>query len=183
MERTVTPEERQILLNHPELVMFEPFRAMKMHRMSLGLSLVPPAVAAVAVFAVGLAFPDFLNRRPTLFAGLAALLIVVTSALVPVLSLVLNDRMLREAERKHFADQLRKMLPEELTCNTAVVDYIVREKAEGAIMIDGRQEPFGYASCVNIFRMEPDETVAFVTDKQNFFAFVKRDAVTEVFYR
>jgi hypothetical protein len=36
MKRKVTPEEREILLNNPELVMFEPYKAMKTHRASNG---------------------------------------------------------------------------------------------------------------------------------------------------
>ena len=50
MKRKVTPEEREILLDNPELVMFEPYGAVKVHRASLGKALILPFITGAVFF-------------------------------------------------------------------------------------------------------------------------------------
>ena len=100
---------------------------------------------------------------------------------MPVLYLLMDNRTFRKAAEEHYAVQLRLLLPEELECRTAHVQWVTYEKAEGGWILDGREEMFGYASCVNVFRIEPDTDLAVISGG-GFTAFVRRDERTECFY-
>ena len=181
MKRKVTPEERDILLNNPELVMFEPYGAFKVHRASLGKSLIMPFITGALFFAWGFLFPDFINEHPTLFAATGCIALVFASGFLPVLYFILDDRDLKKAREAHYAKQLKMLLPKDLECNVATIEYVTVEKAEGGWIIDGREEPFCYSGCVNYFKFEPQTDVAFVYGEK-FYAFIKRDPKTECFY-
>ena len=182
MKRKVTPEEREILLNNPELVMFEPYKAMKTHRASLGKSLILPGITAVIFFAFGFLFPDFINAHPTFFAATGCILLVVSAGFLPILYYILDDRAYKKARETHYSSYLKMLLPSELECNTALITSVVYEKAEGSWIIDGEESFFGYCGLVNISRFEPQTEVAIVYDGKGFFAIVKRDPRTESFF-
>ncbi|MBR3141599.1 MAG: hypothetical protein IKF09_00455 [Clostridiales bacterium] len=179
MKRKVTPEEREILLNNPELVMFEPYKAMKTHRASIGKALILPAVTAVLFFGFGFLFPDFINDHPTFFAATGCIMLVISAGFLPILYYILDDRAYKQARATHYGKYLKMLLPEELECNTAVVKYVVYEKAEGGWIVDGKEEFFGYCGMVNTFRFEPQTEAAIVFDGKGFCAYVKRDPRTE----
>ena len=115
MERQVTEEERKILLENPELVMFEPYRAVKIHRCSLGLALIPPAITSVLIFLFGIAFPKALESHPNLFAGSAVTLLTLACASIPVLFFYLDDRAYKKRREAHYKDQLTELLPKKST--------------------------------------------------------------------
>jgi hypothetical protein len=102
MKRKVTPEEREILLDNPELVMFEPYGAFKVHRASLGKALIMPVVTGIAFFLWGFLCPDFINEHPTVFAAVGCIALVLASGFLPVLYLVLDDRNFKKAKRRRF---------------------------------------------------------------------------------
>ena len=77
----------------------------------------------------------------------------------------------------------KMLLPKELECNTALISYMVYEKAEGGWIIDGEESMFGYCGMVNTFRFEPQTEVALVFDGKGFLAIVKRDPRTESFFK
>ena len=182
MKRKVTPEEREILLNNPELVMFEPYKAMKTHRASLGKSLILPGITAVIFFGFGFLFPDFINAHPTFFAVTGCILLVLSAGFLPILYFILDDRAYKNAQATHYGNYLKMLLPQDLECNTALITGVVYEKAEGSWIMDGKEEMFGFASYVNHFAIEPDTDLAIVTDGKKFWAFVKRDPKTECLY-
>ena len=182
MKRKVTSEEREILLNNPELVMFEPYKAMKTHRASLGKSLILPGITAVIFFGFGFLFPDFINAHPTFFAVTGCILLVLSAGFLPILYYILDDRAYKKAREMHYGNYLKMLLPIELECNTALITSVVYEKAEGSWIIDGEESFFGYCSLVNISRFEPQTEVAIVYDGKGFFAIVKRDPRTESFF-
>lgn len=179
MKRKVTPEEREILLINPELVMFEPYKAMKTHRASLGKALILPAATAVVFFGFGFLFPDFISAHPTAFAATGCAMLILSAGFLPILYFILDDRDYKKARATHYGKYLKMLLPKELECNTAVVSYVVREKAEGGWIVDGKEEFFGYCSMVNTFRFEPQTEVALVFDGKGFCAYVKKDPRTE----
>lgn len=181
MKRKVTPEEREILLNNPELVMFEPYGAMKVHRASLGKALIMPAVIGVLFFLWGFLCPDFINAHSTLFAATGCIALVFASGFLPILYFILDDRDFKKAKQAHYAKQLKMLLPVDLECNVATIEYVTIEKAEGGWIIDGSEEPFGYCGCVNYFKLEPQTEVAVVFGEK-FFALIKRDPKTECLY-
>ena len=183
MSRKITPQERNILLEHPELVMFDPYSALRTHRCSLGQALILPAVTGVIFFLWGFLCPGFINAHPRLFAGAGCAALIIASGTLPVLYMLLDDRRFRKAREDHYAEQLKLLLPQDLECSTARVQWITYEKAEGGWILEGREELFGYASCVNFFRIEPDTDLAVISDGVKFRAFVKRDTNTESFYQ
>lgn len=183
MKRKVTAEEREILLEHPELVMFEPYKGMKTHRASLGKSLILPGITAVIFFGFGFLFPDFINAHPTFFAVTGCAMLVLSAGFLPLLYFILDDRDYKKARATHYEKYLKMLLPKELECNTALISYMVYEKAEGGWIIDGEESMFGYCGMVNTFRFEPQTEVALVFDGKGFLAIVKRDPRTESFFR
>ena len=182
MKRKVTPKEREILLNNPDLVMFEPYKAMKTHRASIGKALILPAVTAVLFFGSAFLFPDFINDHPTLFAATGCIMLIISAGFLPILYYILDDRAYKQARATHYGKYLKMLLPEELECNTAVVKDVVYEKAEGSWIVDGKEEFFGYCSMVNTFRFEPQTEVAIVFDGKGFCAYVKRNPRTGSFF-
>ena len=183
MSRKITIEERNILLENPRLVMFDPYSAIKTHYCSLGKALILPAVTALVFFLWGFFCPDFINSHPGIFAGAGCAALIIASGFLPVLYYLLDDRTFRKAREEHYARQLKLLLPEDLKCRIAYVKWVTYEKAEGGWILDGREEMFGYASFVNSFRIEPDTDLAVISDDIKFLAFIKRDNVTESFYR
>ncbi len=180
--RKITAEERETLLKHPELVMFEPYKAMKYHRLSLWKALILPLVTLALILLWWWLCRDYVNSHPKLFAGIGCAALILSCALVPVLYLVLDDRTFKKAEKEHYVKQLRALLPPEPECGVARVLWVVPEKAEGGWILDGREEMFGFASCRNAFRIEADTDLAVISGG-GFSAFVKRDPATESFYR
>ena len=183
MKRKVTAEEREILLQNPELVMFDPFSAMKVHTASLATALIPAVIVAALVFACGFLFPGTMNAHPKLFAGVSCGMIVLACAFIPLLFFFLDDRAFKIAQERHYRDQLRMLLPGELECRVVRVSCAVYEKAEGTYMEDGEEKWFGYVSCRNVFRFEPGDSLAIVSGGNGFSAFIRRDPVTECFYQ
>lgn len=181
MKRKVTQEERDILLNNPELVMFEPYGAMKVHRASLGKALILPFITGAVFFVWGFLCPDFINEHPTLFAATGCIALVLASGFLPILYFILDDRDFKKAREEHYAKQLKMLLPKDLECNVATIEYVTVEKAEGGWIMDGREEPFVYSGCVNYFKFEPQTEVAVVFGEK-FYAYIKRDPKTESFY-
>lgn len=182
MSRKITPEERQILLDNPELVMFDPYSAFRTHRLSLGKALMLPVAAAALAFLWGYFFPEFINAHPHLFVGIACVGLVAACGCLPVIYLTADDRDFKRAKEEHYARQLRMLLPEDPECVIAAVQWTIPQKGEGVWILDGKEEMFGFASYVNYFMMEPESDLAVITDRGKFWAFVRRDAKTESFY-
>lgn len=183
MAYRITSEERNILLENPELVMFDPYSGFKTHHASLGKALVLPFITGIVLFLWGYLYPAFMNAHPLLFAGTGCAALGIASGAVPVLYLISDDRTFRKAKEEHYPKQLKALLPEDLICRIAHIQWVTTEKAEGGWIMDGKEEMFGYASYVNYFRIEPDMDLAVITDNEKFWAFVKRDPKTECFYR
>jgi len=182
MSRKITPEERKIILNNPELVMFNPYSSLKTHHCSLGKALILPAFTALLFFLWGFLFPDFINAHPMIFAGTGCVALIVASGAIPILYLVMDDRTFKKAREDHYAKQLKLLLPKDLTCRIAHILWVTVEKAEGGWILDGKEEMFGYCSFVNYFMIEPDTDLAVISDGDRFCAYVKRDTKTECFY-
>ena len=181
MKRKVTAEERQILLDNPELVMFEPYKGLKVHRASIWTALIMPAIVAVLIFLWAYFFPGFMNAHPNVFAGVSAFALVLACAFLPTFYFFLDDRTFKKAQKEHYAKQLKMLMPSEPECNIATIRWIEIQKAEGGWTVDGKEEYFGYCGFVNYFKFEPQTEVAFVY-AEGFLAYIKRDSRTESFY-
>lgn len=182
MARKLTQEERNILLDNPGLVMFNPYSALKPHRLSLGRALVLPMITGALFLLWGILCPVWINVHPNLFAGIGVAALIIACGAMPVLYMFFDDRTFKKAGDEHYAKQLQMLLPEDLECRIAHIRWVISEKAEGGWMIDGKEEMFGFASYVNHFSIEPNTDLAIVTDGKKFWAFVKRDPKTESLY-
>lgn len=183
MSRQITAEERNVLLENPELVMFDPYRGFKPHRGSLGKALILPAVIGVLVFVWGYLCPDFIQSHPKLFAGIGCVALIVAVGSVPILYLVSDDRTFKKAKAERYAGQLKLLLPKDLECGIAHIQWVEVSNAEGGWVLGGKEEMFGFSSYVNQFKIEPDTDLAVIRGGDTFQAFVKRDTKTERFYR
>ena len=179
--RKVTGEERQVLLEHPELVMFDVKESGRKE-----------AVTTIAVFSIPawlciilpmlLLVSPFGQAHPTLSIALSFLImLVVFCTFIPLYMHFENRRFDKEAE-SNYIKLLKKSLPKELECKVVMIKWIVYQKMEGAYIEDGEEKFLSYVGNKNIFRLIPDTEVAIVSDNETFWAFIKRDAVTESFY-
>ena len=143
MSRKVTPEERNMLLENPELVMFDPYKAVKSHTVSLGKALIAPAVTGVILLVWALLCPEFMNAHPKLFAGIGCAALVIACGSVPVLYLVLDTRAYRNAKEQHYARQLRQLLPEDLECSIAHVLSVTVQNIPDRHLLGQDHPPLG----------------------------------------
>ena len=182
MARKITSEERRILLENPELVMFDPSPALNTHGHSMGKAVLLPAGAGIVVLLCGLLFPGIVQTHPVLFAGFGCAVLVLAIGVAAVRFLKPDDGVIRTAEKDHYVRQLEILLPKEPELRIAHILQVTYEKAEGVWLMNGTEEPFGYSSYVNVFRIEPDTDLAVITDGTSFWAFVRRDSKTANFY-
>lgn len=185
MKRKLSKEERQTLLETPELVMFEGWSGFQTHRFSLSLGklLIAPVVAAVLAVIFYLLFRDFCEAHPVAVPAAGVGLLAAACILPPVVLVVLENMEREKAVRNHFRAQLAKMLPMDLVCEKVLIKSVVIEKAEGTWIREGKEEFFGYVRCVNSFPMVPNEELVIVSGKSKpFYAFIKRDPRTESLY-
>lgn len=180
MQRKLTAEERQILLENPELVMFHAgnYKGDIVHGIMPFL-----IVAVVAVFGpIPLCFTTFADNHEGLLIALALLWVIAVIAV----SVPLIQRYYGWQDKKDKGTNniriLRKVLPEELGCNIVTIKYIVPQQAEGAYIEDGEEKLFGYFSYLNLFNLIPEEKVVIVYGDQDFYAFIKRAPQTERLY-
>lgn len=183
MSRKLTPEERNVLLENPELVMFDPYKAIKTHWCSLGKALILPAVTGLVIFLWGYLFRDFVNSHPWLYAGIGCGALIIACGAVPISYFILDDRTFKKAREEHYATQLKMLLPQDLECRIAHILWVTEQKAEGGWILDGREEMFGYSGYVNYFKLEPDTDLAVISGGDKFWAFVKHEKKTESFYQ
>ncbi len=182
MARKITSEERRILLENPELVMFDPSPALNTHGHSLGKAVLLSAVTGIVFLLCGMLFPGLVHSHPVLFAGAGCTVLVLAIGAAAVRFLKPDDGMIRTAEADHYVRQLETLLPKEPELRIAHILQVTYEKAEGVWLMNGTEELFGYSSYVNVFRIEPDTDLAVITDGTSFWAFVRRDSRTESIY-
>ena len=183
MERKVTAQERQILLDNPELVMFEPYRQTSYVWGWLKL-LALPSIVIILFFTLGIVFWDFFESHQILFncmCAIGTILLIAACTFLPVKWAIDAGSGYRKRLANHFAKELKKRLPRDLMCNIGTIQWVVYEKCEGGWTVDGKEDFISYVSFANCFKFTPQTDVAFVYGK-NFFAYIKRDPRTESFY-
>ena len=180
MERKVTTEERNILLSHPELVMFDPY-PIKAKKPILALSFLPLLLCPVSVGFI--ASSGLVGVHPHIAGFLMAMSMVFACILLIIVYVRIDDWYYEKARKTHYAEQLRLLLPEDLTCDIVHVKSVVREKAEGSYIKNGEEQIFAYSSMVNYIRIEPETDLVEIYDGKGFWAIVARDPATESLYQ
>ena len=180
MQRKLTAEERQILLENPELVMF--------HTGNYKGDFVPgimPFLITGLVAVLGpipLCFTTFAESHEGLIISLSLLWVILVIAVSVPLNMRYFEWRDNKDRGKYSIKILRKTLPEELVCNAVTIEYIVPQQAEGAYIEDGKRKLFGFLSYMNLFEMTEDMKVVIVYGDPNFHAFIKRAPQTERLY-
>ena len=144
-------------------------------------------LAAPCIIGIGmvvpLGFTSLADKHPMAFAIIANVIVILVAAVYIWLFTRIQDRKMKQDRETHYIKLLKKNMPQKLYCNVATVEAVVHEKAECWMTVDGQKLFFGYVGFKNLFWFVPGAEVALVTDHNGFFAFIKRDAVTESLYR
>lgn len=187
IRRELTPEEIQIMLDHPECVMFDYWKAMKTHRFSLLQALIPAALSLLLIAGFILMFPQFAVDHGNLTVALSLTFFFVSIAAVPLIYIKADDRNLNKAKASYYKDQLKELLPSKLKMKLFVVDWMVVEKGEGGYYDeDGNEQWFGYVGCGNFFPINKGDELVIIYEeeykKDQFFGLVKKDPATMSLY-
>lgn len=188
ISRDLTSEEIQILLDHPECVMFEPWKAMKpSFRFSLIRFIVLASISLLLVIGAMLLLPESMLMYQNLVIVVALILFTALMVVSPLVTMVRENREMKNAEDDHYRDQLKKLLPRKLKLKLFVVDWIVVEKAEGGYYDEtGKEQWFGYASTRNYFPINKGDELVIIYEedykKDQFYGFVKKTPETMSLY-
>ena len=187
IRRELTPEEIQILLDHPECVMFDYWKAMKTHRFSLLQALIPAALSLLLIAGFILMFPQFAVDHGNLTVALSLTFFFVSIAAVPLLYIKADDRSFDKAKENHYRDQLKQLLPSKLKMKLFVVGWMVVEKGEGGYYDEnGKEQWFGCVGCGNYFPINKGDELVIIYEEEykqgQFYGFVKKTPVTMSFY-
>lgn len=175
-KRKVTAEERQRLLEHPELVMF----SVKSGPLTAIRNILPVLACAVVIICLSAAvvYTPFAESHPVIAYTLMILIMcILIGASVPAVA-KLSRHMDKKAQDSHYAGLLRRKLPKDLFCSVVTIQYTVPQSGEGAYTEDGKKHEFGYCRYRNAFPFDPGTKVALVTDHKGFSAFVRYDELT-----
>ena len=182
MGRPVTDQERQIMLDNPELVMFNPYRGLKAHRPSILVAFIPVLASLIIIPIPYLIAPDRVRDHTDLYVGFVCTLFFISIAMIPLVYIKAEDRIYDKDRKSHYIAFLHRLLPQALKCTVVTIDNLTVEKAEGEWIFEEKKEFFGFVPYVNAFRLEPGMEMAVVYDGNGFEAFIKRDPRTETFY-
>jgi len=180
MVRQVTSEERNILLSHPEFVMFDANKV-KPKRPLLALSFLPLLFCPFA-FAI-IAISGLVRVHPHIAGFLMAMSMVFACIVLIILYTRIDDRYDSKYRDSHYSKHLHILLPHDLKCDVVHVTSVVREKAEGWYIKDGQEKMFAYSGMVNYIKTEPDTDLVEIYDGKGFWALVARDPLTESLYK
>lgn len=177
MQRILTAEERQILLDNPELVMFRP------KEKSYWLVWVRLLAPSFIIFILGVLllflFPDVPFFQTNLYVGIWIMATFAPCVIIPIS--MATGKPGRRQQRTHYLRELKKALPKELMCSTVTVRGIVPQQAEIYLTVEGKEEIDSYLPYVNSFDLVKGTEVVIVYGKE-FRAYIKRAAQTEDLY-
>ena len=182
MQRKLTAEERQILLENPELVMFDPKGT---NYLKLWIVV---EVFFFIVLIIGLVFRNtvpFFNTN--LFIGITMTGIFAPGpVLVLVMFLTCNPeswgRPNKRQQKTHYLRELKKSLPKEAMINIVTIKGVVPHDGAIYFHVDGKNDSWGLTTYVaNPFNLDSGAKIVIVYGK-GFHAFIKRAPQTERLY-
>lgn len=187
IRRELTPEEIQILLDHPECVMFDPWKAMKTHKLSLLQALIPTALSLLLIIGLILLFPAFATEHSNLMVTLSLIFFFASVAALPIVYIKRDDKNIDKAKENHYKDQLKQLLPSKLKMKLFVVGWMVVEKGEGGYYVEnGKEQWFGCVGCGNYFPINKGDEFVIIYEeeykKDQFFGLVKKVPATMSLY-
>jgi hypothetical protein len=182
MQRKLTAEERQILLENPELVMFAPKGT---NYLKLWIVV---EVFFFIVLIIGLVFRNtvpFFNTN--LFIGITMTGIFAPGPVfVLVMFLTCNPeswgRPNKRQQKTHYLRELKKSLPRGSMINIVTIEGVVPQEGAIYFYVDGKNDSWGFTTYfANPFDLDNGDKVVIAYGK-NFRAFIKRAPQTEMLY-
>ena len=188
MSRELTQQERQLLLDNPQLVMFNPTKGVTVFiKHPILLAFLPFVIFAVVIPVLVFTFEDFFIAHDVVCSVVLCVGMLLTVILIPVVYCAHDSRAWKKEHSDSYRIPLKRVLPERLTGRVVTitkVDFMNQQDMQYALLTveeDGVEKKFNYFGFVNRFELIEGQELLVVSDGE-FFAFVQRATLTEGIY-
>ena len=188
MSRELTQQERQLLLDNPQLIMFNPAKGVTVFiKHPILLAFLPFAIFAVVIPILVFTFEDFFIAHDALFSVVLCVGMLLTVILIPVVYCAHDSRAWKKEHSDSYRIPLKRVLPERLTGRVVTithVDFKNQQDIQYALLTceeDGVEKKYNYFGFVNRFELIEGQELLVVSDGE-FFAFVQRGTLSEGLY-
>lgn len=188
MSRELTQQERQLLLDNPQLIMFNPAKGVTVFiKHPILLAFLPFAIFAVGIPILVFTFEDFFIAHDALFSVVLCVGMLLTVILIPVVYCLKDSRTWKKEHSDSYRIPLKRVLPERLTGRVVTithVDFKNQQDIQYALLTveeDGVEKKYNYFGFVNRFELIEGQELLVVADGE-FFAFVQRGTLSEGLY-
>ena len=188
MSRELTQQERQLLLDNPQYVMFNPSKGVTVFiKHPILLAFLPFIIFAVVIPVLVFTFEDFFIAHDALFSVVLCVGMLFTVIMIPVVFCLRDKRVWEKEHSDYYRIPLKRVLPERLTGRVVTitkVDFMNQQDIQYALLTveeDGVEKKYNYFGFVNRFELIEGQELLVVADGE-FFAFVQRATLTEGLY-
>ena len=188
MSRELTQQERQLLLDNPQYVMFNPSKGVTVIlKHPILLAFLPFIIFAVVIPVLVFTFEDFFIAHDALFSVVLCVGMLFTVILIPVVFCLKDSRTWKKEHSDNYRIPLKRVLPERLTGRVVTithVDFKNQQDIQYALLTceeDGVEKKYNYFGFVNRFELIEGQELLVVSDGE-FFAFVQRGTLSEGLY-
>ena len=180
MLKDLTEEQKQTLLDNPELCMFYATEFTKPVPKSL-LMFIP--IVLYVIVAAMLIISGFATNHAVV--GTLINLVFLIGAFTAAIAIRVHqqDSFYKGMKESHYIEQLKQYLNEDgYKYYKIKITSVIYEKAEGYAIFFGEEKPFSYSSYSNVFRIEPDTELVVLTNQNLPAIYIKNDPLTSSFY-
>lgn len=188
MSRELTQQERQLLLDNPQLIMFNPTKGVTVFiKRPILLAFLPFAIFAVVIPVLVFTFEDFFIAHDVLFSVVLCVGMLFTVIMIPVVFCLRDKRVWEKEHSDYYRIPLKRVLPVRLTGRVVTithVDFKNQQDIQYALLTceeDGVEKKYNYFGFVNRFELIEGQELLVVSDGE-FFAFVQRGTLSEGLY-
>lgn len=189
MATEFTQQQRQLLLDNPEMVMFKPTDGLTPYlKRPIFIAFLPLLFFAVLVPVLVFTFKDFFVAHAVLSSVFLCTCMLLAVILVPVVFVAHDERRWKREHGDFYRIPLSRLLPEKITGKIVTitrVDFKSQQDEQYAFLTcekDGEEIRYNYFAFVNRFELIPGQELLVVEGGEGFFAFVRRSTVTEGLY-
>ncbi len=188
MSRELTQQERQLLLDNPQLVMFNPAKGVTVFiKHPILLAFLPFIIFAVVIPVLVFTFEDFFIAHDVECSVVLCVGMLLTVILIPVVYCLRDKRVWEKEHSDYYRIPLKRVLPLTLTGSVVTithVDFKNQQDIQYALLTceeDGVEKKYNYFGFVNRFELIEGQELLVVADGE-FFAFVQRGTLSEGLY-
>ena len=188
MSRELTQQERQLLLDNPQLIMFNPSKGVTVFiKHPILLAFLPFIIFAVVIPVLVFTFEDFFIAHDVVCSVVLCVGMLLTVIMIPVVFCLKDSRTWKKEHSDNYRIPLKRVLPERLTGSVVTitkVDFMNQQDMQYALLTveeDGVEKKLNYFGFVNRFELIEGQELLVVSDAE-FFAFVQRATLTEGIY-